>query len=287
MSALGYLFAVPVLSEDSSRAKRTQMNKFHFVAGSLLVMSFLPGGFVQAQDVVCDSLRHDIPLRISPDDTHRFTLREVLIPTAIVGASAVFTGGGWGYKAREKVQEGISPRAGHKTKVDDYLQYSQMVAVYGLNLAGVKGKHSLKETTILLAMSYATMGILTNGMKYVVKERRPDSGSRNSFPSGHTATAFMGAEFLYKEYKDVSPWIGYAGYAVAAATGYLRIYNNRHYLNDVIAGACIGILSTKFAYWLYPRIFKRSRCGGKKRVAAMGMPYYSGEGAGMSMCMFF
>ena len=30
------------------------------------------------------------------------------------------------------------------------------------------------------------------------------------------------------------------------------MYNNRHWLTDVAAGAGIGILSTKIAYWLYP-----------------------------------
>ncbi len=187
---------------------------------------------------------------------------------------------------KEKVQDALSPRGKHKFKADDYFQYVPMVAVYGLNLAGVKGKHNLKDRTILLAMSYATMGIVVNAMKYTIREPRPNSGSRNSFPSGHTATAFMGAEFLYKEYKDVSPWIGYAGYALAAATGYLRIYNNRHYFNDVIAGACIGVLSTKFAYWLYPKCFKKSECN-KRQSGVVGAPYYSPEGAGINLCVVF
>ena len=77
-----------------------------------------------------------------------------------------------------------------------------MAAVYGLNLCGVKGKHRIVDRSVILAMSYATMGILVNSMKFAFREKRPDSGARNSFPSGHTATAFMGAEFLYKEYKE-------------------------------------------------------------------------------------
>ncbi len=62
--------------------------------------------------------------------------------------------------------------------------------------------------------------------------------------------------FLRKEYWDVSPWIGVAGYAVAAGTGFFRMYNNRHWLTDVLTGAGIGILSTQAAYWLYPTITK-------------------------------
>ena len=44
------------------------------------------------------------------------------------------------------------------------------------------------------------------------------------------------------------------GYAVATTTGVLRLYNNRHWLTDVIAGAGIGILSVEAAYWLYPSL---------------------------------
>ena len=167
------------------------------------------------------------------------------------------------------------------------MQYSPMVAAYVLDLTRLEGQHGFKDKTIILAMSYATMGILVNAMKFSVKERRPDSHARNSFPSGHTATVFMGAEFLYREYKDVSPWIGYAGYAVAATTGYLRIYNDRHYFNDVIAGACIGILSTRLSYWLYPKLFKKSRCHTRKDIMAAGLPYCSSEGAGINCRIWF
>lgn len=37
-------------------------------------------------------------------------------------------------------------------------------------------------------------------LKNTVGEGRPDSGRRNSFPSGHTAQAFVAASFLAKEY---------------------------------------------------------------------------------------
>lgn len=183
------------------------------------------------------------------------------------------------------MQDALSQKGRHKIHIDDYMQYSLMVAVYGLNLAGVKGQHSFKDRTIILAMSYLTMGVLVNSMKYSFRERRPDKSSRNSFPSGHTATAFMGAEFLYQEYKDVSPVIAYAGYAVATATAYLRIYNDRHWINDVIAGACIGILSTKLSYKLYPLIFHKSDCQRSSNVAAL--PYYDGRNLGLCMSVTF
>lgn len=253
----------------------------------MLWVALLLAGYlsVQAQDGVADTLYRADTVRISADNTHRLKLRNVLVPAAVTGFSALCINTKGLVRAKEHVQDALSGNGRNKIKADDYLQYSPMVAVYGLNLCGVKGKHGFKDRTIMLAMSYATMGALVQGLKFTCKEKRPDSGARNSFPSGHTATVFMGAEFLYKEYKDVSPWIGYAGYAVAAATGYLRIYNNRHYLNDVLAGACIGIFSTKFAYWLYPKCFKKASCN--ERAAVVGMPYYTPGGAGLSMCVLF
>lgn len=134
-----------------------------------------------------------------------------------------------------------------------------MATVWGLRLAGVKGKNEPKERLGIIALSYASLGLITFSMKAAVNEERPDGRDCRSFPSGHTARAFMGAEMLYQEYKDVSPWIGYSGYAMAALTGYLRVYNNRHYLNDVVAGACIGILCTKLGYWLQPKLFKKKK----------------------------
>ncbi len=140
--------------------------------------------------------------------------------------------------------------------MDDFTQYAPMTATYGLNLCGIKGKHGYGDLTIILGTAYALMGTTVYGLKNITKVERPDGSARNSFPSGHTATAFMGAELLRREYRGVSPWIGVAGYAVAAGTGFFRMYNNRHWLTDVIAGAGIGILSVQVAYWLYPVISK-------------------------------
>ena len=52
--------------------------------------------------------------------------------------------------------------------------------------------------------------------------------------------------------KEYGWGVGSAAYAVAVATGVLRVYNNKHWCNDVLAGAGIGILSANVAYWLYP-----------------------------------
>ena len=106
-------------------------------------------------------------------------------------------------------------------------------------------------------MSYAIMAGFVNGIKYTAKEMRPDGSTANSWPSGHTATAFVGATILHKEYGMTrSPWYSVAGYGVATATGVMRVLNNRHWISDVLSGAGIGIMSTELAYALSDVFFK-------------------------------
>ena len=87
---------------------------------------------------------------------------------------------------------------------------------------------------------------------------RPDGSTRNSWPSGHTATAFVGATILHKEYGLTrSPWYSVAGYGVATATGVMRVLNNRHWVSDVLSGAGIGMISGELAYALSDVLFKK------------------------------
>jgi membrane-associated phospholipid phosphatase len=177
-----------------------------------------------------------------------------------------------------------------KFQIDDITQYVPAASVYALNLAGIKGKHNFKDRTIILGMASLFTAISVNGLKYTARVERPDKSARNSFPSGHTAIAFMGAEFLWQEYKDVSIWYGIAGYTIAAGTGAFRIYNNKHWVGDVAFGAGIGILSTKLAYWLYPTVERKIFNGGqgkKKRQNMAFYPYYNGQQGGLSLSMQF
>lgn len=140
------------------------------------------------------------------------------------------------------------------THIDNYLQFSPAVALIGLNLLDIKGKNTIiNETYTYGISSFLLLGIV-QGTKHFVKEQRPDGSAFNSFPSGHTATAFAAAELLRTEYWDRSPWIGIAGYAAATSVGILRVYNNRHWASDVLAGAAIGFLSTRVAYAVTPWI---------------------------------
>lgn len=182
---------------------------------------------------------------------------------------------------REEVQENID----EKFTIDDFSQFVPALSVYGLNAMGVKGKNNFRDRSVIFTTSFLLMSTTVYGLKTLTHVERPDGSSNNSFPSGHTANAFAGAEFLYQEYKNVSPWIGVAGYAVATGTGFFRIYNNRHWLSDVVMGAGIGILTTKIAYWTFPyidhKIFKAD-----KMIHGQILPFYNGKqtGVGLAFC---
>lgn len=141
-----------------------------------------------------------------------------------------------------------------RTHLDDYVQYAPGIMALGLNMAGVKGKSKIQELPVICLLSNIVLTSVVSSVKPLVHQKRPDDSGYSSFPSGHTAAAFAGAELLCQEYKDRSVWYGIAGYTCAAATGYFRMYNNRHSLADVLAGAGIGILSTKVAYFSYGKI---------------------------------
>ncbi len=143
------------------------------------------------------------------------------------------------------------------SEVDNYTQFSGIALTAGLKMAGVEGRSSWPRLIASSLASYGVMAAFVNGIKYSAKEMRPDESTKNSWPSGHTATAFVGATILHKEYGLTrSPWYSIAGYTVATATGVMRVLNNRHWISDVLSGAGIGILSTELAYGICDLLFK-------------------------------
>lgn len=227
---------------------------------------------------------------IVPQDSiynpYKFNILQLAIPSTLIGVGIIGLESDWLIYQNKEIREELQENIDNKITIDDFSQYAPMVATYGLNLCGIKGKHDYGDLTIILGTAYTLMGVTVNTMKSVTKIERPDGSARNSFPSGHTATAFMGAELLRREYWNVSPWIGVAGYAVAAGTGFFRMYNNRHWLTDVIGGAGIGILSVQAAYWLYPVITKTFFHKRYLKNTYIS-PYVSEASKGLSCCITF
>lgn len=139
---------------------------------------------------------------------------------------------------------------------DNYIQYAPAAVMLGMKAFGVKGRSDWGRMIASDALSMAIMAGVVQTIKHTTNVMRPDGTDNHSFPSGHTATAFMTATMLTKEYGHISPWIGMGAYSFATATGLMRIANNKHWLSDVLTGAGIGIISTELGYYLADLIFR-------------------------------
>lgn len=91
------------------------------------------------------------------------------------------------------------------------------------------------------ALSAAVTAGVTLGLKYLVKEQRPDFSNRHSFPSGHSAVTFASATYIGRRYGW--KW-SIPAYALSAYTAWGRVYGKKHYWWDVAAGAAIGAASS-------------------------------------------
>ena len=213
---------------------------------------------------VVDTLKKD--LLTAPDTVqHLYSKTSSLIPPAILigygGASFAIkplrkfdT-----YIYNEAKKHDLSPRQ----HLEDYFQFAPPVLVYGLNLVGVHGKNTFIDRTLIYVMSQGMLNVALFAVKRTTHRLRPNNADYYSFPSGHTANAFAGAEFMAQELGGKSIAYSVVGYTFATTTGIFRIYHQDHWFSDVVAGAGFGILSTKAAYLLYPyirnRLFKAGR----------------------------
>ncbi len=181
-------------------------------------------------------------------EDYAFEWEQCILPVSLMaaGASALFPG-----QVRELSRDFtcqvISLRGDvGRLSFDDYLQYLPVTGALALGTLGVESRHSLEDRALVLAVSYTALALLTRIPKYCIDEKRPEFAGHNSFPSGHTATAFMGAELVRMEY---GAWYGVGAYAMAFGVGFMRMYNGRHWFHDVLAGAGVGILSARIGQW--------------------------------------
>lgn len=214
---------------------------------------------------------------IEKDTTNlKLQFKNVVIPAVFISYGVIGLESGQIKGFNSGVRTEVAEHIDEKVTIDDFTQYAPLVSVYALSAMGVESKSSLKKRLIVSSTATLLMALTVNSFKMTASVERPDGTSFNSFPSGHTATAFMGAELMHQEYKDQSIWYSIAGYTVATGTGAFRMYNNRHWLSDVVAGAGVGILSAKAGYWFYPYVSKLFN-GKKPNKATTFLPMYDGK----------
>lgn len=214
----------------------------------------------------------------------KFDYRYFIAPTVFIGYGIISLNNSALKELNLSTRYEISEHQPQHIQLDNYTQYAPSLLVYGLNAVGIKGKHDFKSRTILYLTSQLISAAMVLPLKNTIHEERPDYSNKLSFPSGHTATAFSSAEFMFREYKDSNFWLSISGYSFALFTGAYRTLNNRHWVNDVVAGAGIGILSTELAYLTYPTLNKILH---RKHTNAMILPYYNHREFGICLAQNF
>lgn len=177
---------------------------------------------------------------------------KLIVPATLLGYGALSLGNGSIRQFDRYVNASAIGEHGYSGSADDYLRYGPIAVVYGMDLLGMKAKNNFVDRTAILLMSMAITSTAVSFTKNNIHRERPDGSSFSSFPSSHTAMAFMAAEFMHQEYKDRSVWFSVIGYGTATFTGVLRMYHHVHWFSDVVMGAGYGILATKLSYWMYP-----------------------------------
>lgn len=264
------------------------MLKVRFITITIIV--FLVNTSMAQTDSLHILQHNNSDLKLHSNTPYKFNYRELISPGIMIAYGVVKLNDNKGLLEIDKKAQSLIQYRSKKMTADNYTQFAPAAAVYGLNLFGVKGRHNYADLTVIYASTVLLTTAVVQSLKRTTKVWRPDGSSANSFPSGHTATAFAAAEFLRIEYKEVSPWIGAAGYFVASGIGVARIYNNRHWLSDVIAGAGIGMLCTKTVYWLYPssNFTKRHNERLKQRkYNALFLPTYQKQQINLSLLVTF
>ena len=114
-----------------------------------------------------------------------------------------------------------------------------------------------KRTALIATESFLITGLYTSILKYSFGRHRPRTGNSstsfdgfstnknyNSFPSGHTSTAFAIATVVANQYEK-TPYIKPISYGIAALTGLSRINYEAHWASDVFFGAALGYFTSK------------------------------------------
>ena len=182
----------------------------------------------------------------------------------------------------QEARQRVAPN--FRTYADDYLIFSPIAVVYGLDAVGIKAQHRLLDRTLRMLTASALSQAIIIPIKHYTQVERPDGSDFRAFPSGHTTQAFVGATFMHKELGHLSPWYSIGAYTTATAMGAIRILNNKHWLSDVLVGAGVGILSTHVAYLIFPGKEDR-RIRERKASHLMITPIYNQGSVGLNILL--
>jgi hypothetical protein len=241
------------------------MKKYSCIA---LIFFFVLNSNAQVQDSIT---------RTQENTKLKFNYKKLILPASLIAIGGILKTP----EIQNSLQKNVRNLFGQDfhTKTDDYLQFVPAIQVLAGPSLGFESKQGYKQMLTNLMVSNLMVGSVVLLAKSAAHDLRPDGSAANSFPSGHTASAFNNATLLFFSYKDSNIWYASSGYLFATTTGLFRIANNRHWSGDVLTGAGIGIaIGTIVSYW-NPFHFDDK----KKNTAFMAYPVVNDKSYGLGM----
>ena len=206
--------------------------------------------------------------------------RATIVPAVLIGYGiSTINGNGFysSYQAKKDIRNTFGTYRNH---IDNYLQFAPYFEIGGVLLAGIESRDDRVNLGLIVLKSELIMLSSVYLVKTLTAIQRPDSSANNSFPSGHTAQAFLAASIVHTEFRDKSQWYGIGAYTVATGVAAFRMINNKHWESDVFAGAGIGILSAHLAYLSHRNRWGRKPIGRDMSVVPLWSP---AGGTGLSV----
>jgi membrane-associated phospholipid phosphatase len=176
--------------------------------------------------------------------------REALAGAALVGGAAALD-----RVFERSIPDGGGTRWEWATRGLNYggRPHYAVVLLAGAGAAGIAtGDDRLRDGAIRVTAGMVAAGVVNGSLKFGVGRERASTTSDpwrfrplatdnrwQSFPSGHATVAFSLAAALAEETGE--PWVAVLGYGSAALVGWSRVYDDKHWTSDVVAGALIGI----------------------------------------------
>lgn len=164
---------------------------------------------------------------------------------------------------------------GQSSKWGDFMGQLVPNALYigAMTISGYNGDSDGYRRAIGMFKATAYSTATTTILKYTVREPRPiDHNWKNSFPSGHTTSAFAFSGYVMAEHEY---WLGIPALLLSTFIGYSRINDNMHWLHDVTAGATIG--------WVYGWGISKYQQKKKSEEVTAIMPIYDSQTIGLAL----
>ena len=253
---------------SSSRSRRTLAQRAVTVAVLAAALGSVAPALAPAQEPVPGDDRKVVPRDTAHAERHQtlFTYRDAILAGGFAGLTfAMFP-----------LDENIARQIRQDSTFNGFTQSSAVgfetisspgayVIGGGLYLYGRLAKkpnltdfawHGTEAVLVANIVTGFMKGTLGRARPFVSNDSNPrdfrfaggfSTSDRQSFPSGHTTTAFAAAAAVTSEIRRLHPkalpYVATAMYGGATLVGLSRMYHNKHWASDVALGAAVGTFS--------------------------------------------